>query len=320
MGRYAAVLVFLLLLRAGGSASAEDPELERLKAAASTPVATLSVRKTVQERNGSPVDQTDFVIDTGARAYTMRYKTFRGAASRRNAKELNDWCSGYGMIVPHQNWYHNGFVKVDMVGRKRDCIRWMEGKPRVLESSGTRIAFDLVFSTVNGKAVVRTVALAGRPELYLSVNGRLFIGDEGALRTTFCGYPHGYNGPFDRWVHRDGEAIQNDGKERKQIQLDLQAAPWLLLADHALDPAGIKQGLLGLVYDRAPLTKALVLHNRNYMIMSDFTGPLGVEQRYIVHTFGPVSREIAKAKLADLETVTERFSQAFDGLPPALGN
>ena len=296
-----------------------DMELERLKAAASAADARLVVRTSTYDRGAREVDQTEFRIDTGARQYTMRYKTFRDDEARQNAKDLNDGSSGYGMVAPHQNWYHNGFVQVDLSGPAGSSIRFMEGKPRPLVAAGPRVAYDLVFTDQTATVVLRTVALGGRDELFLSVAGRCAIDGEGRLTTTFCGYPLGFAPPFDRWVHADGQDIRHADKERKQSPLDLKAAPWLLLADHRLDPSGSKQGLLGLAYDKGVLTHAAVVHNRNYAILPSFTGSATEEQRYIVYTFGPLTWEAARAGLSQTGYPTDLVERAFGGLPPPFG-
>ena len=314
--RFVSVVLAAVLV---GRAAAVDPELERLKAAASKARATLVVRQSTYRRRDRDVDQFEFRIDTGARQYAMRYKTFRGDDARLNAKELNDWSSGYGMVAPQQNWYHNGFVQVSLSGAKATSIRFTQGQPRVLAATGPRVAYDLIFADEAGTVVVRTVALAGREELFLSVGGKPAPGEGGLLQTTFCGYPLGFKPPFDRWVHRDGQDIPNAGKERKQFMLDLQGAPWLLLADHRLDPEGSKQGLLGLVYDKSVLTQAAVLHNRNYAILPAFTGPAGATQRYTVYTFGAMRWQDARARLLRVSDAGDLFEAAFADLPPVAG-
>lgn len=306
----------LLLLLAAGLHAA-DADLERLKVAANASRAVLDVEQTVYRKRGRDVLETRFLIDTSARRYRLHYKTFRGEAARHNPKALNDWASGYGMIQPHTFWYANGMlIDVRLAGGK-DSVHAMglQGKVRPLAVEGPRVAFDLIFPADAGTVVVRTVALAGREELFISVSGTLASEEPAILTTTFCGYPHGFKTPLDRWVHTAGREIPNAGKERKTFPLDLEAAPWLLLCDHGKDLEGRQMGLLGLGYDRAALTAAKVEHARNYSIRPTFTGPGTSEQRYIVYTFGPMAWQEARTQLSQTTDAAALLQQAFDGLP-----
>ena len=300
---------------------AADTELEKLRAAANEPRAALEVEQTVYRKRGRDVVETSFLIDTGARRYRLRYKTFRGEAARHNPKDLNDWASGYGMVEPHTFWYANGMlIDVRLAGGKdRVHIMGLQGVVRPLATEGSRVAFDLVFSGDRGSVVVRTVALAGREELFISVSGTLASEETGVLTTTFCAYPHGFKAPLDRWVHTDGRDLPNAGKERKTFPLDLKAATWLLLCDHGKDPEGRQMGLLGLAYDRAALTAATVEHARNYSIRPTFTGHGTSEQRYIVYTFGSMTWQAARRRLSQVTDATALLKQAFDDIPDPSG-
>ena len=299
-----------------GYLHAADAELEALKAAANESMAVLEVEQTVYRKRGRDVVETRLLIDTGARRYRLRYKTFRGEAARHNPRDLNDWASGYGMIDPHTFWYANGMlIDVRLAGRKESVqVMGLQGKVRPLTTAGSRVVFDLVFSSDAGCVVVRTVALAGREELFISVSGALASAEPASLTTTFCGYPHGFEAPLDRWVHTDGRDLPNAGKDRKTFPLDLEAAPWLLLCDHGKGLEGRQMGLLGLGYDRAELTAATIEHARNYSIRPTFIGPCTSEQRYVAYTFGPMTWQEARRRLSHAGDAGALFRQAFDGL------
>jgi len=310
------------LLLLAGWLHAGDAELERLKTAANQPRAVLGIEQTVHRKRGRDVLGTHFLIDTGARRYRLRYKTFRGEEARHNPKDLNDWASGYGMVEPHTFWYANGMlIDVRLAGGKASVnAMGLQGKVRPLVTEGPRVAFDLVFSSDAGGVVVRTVALAGREELFMSVSGTLKSEKPAVLTTTFCGYPHGFKTPLDRWVHVEGQDIPNAGKERKSCPLDLKVAPWLLLCDHGKDPKGQQIGSLGLGYDRAALTKVEVEHARNCSIRPTFAGPGASEQRYLVYSFGPMTWQAARTLLSQTTDADELLGQAFHGLPKLRGD
>jgi hypothetical protein len=296
-----------------------DAELERLKAAANEVHASLALRQSAQKQADKDFQNSEFLLDTAVMKYRLRYKTFPGAEAAQNPKLLNDWGSGYGMLAPHEFWYHNGFLDAALVDNKAGSVYMfaLSGVVRELAAKGQRVGYDLVFSNAQGSVVVRTVALAGREELFVSVCGRLNAGAAGVLSVTFRGYPLGFSGPFDRWLHGDGQDIQNAGSERKTAALKLDVAPWLLLADHKLDPEGKRAGLLGLIYDRKALTSAS-LTTSNYSLDVRFEGPGDQEQRFIVYTFGPKTWQAARQHLAEVKDAGELLDRAFKGLGPAF--
>ncbi len=293
---------------------AADAELERLKVAASANRATLAVRTEYLGVNGYAFEHTEFQIDTGRRAYALQYKSFLGPQAALNPKSLNDWCSGYGMLKPHPYWYHGGFLSATVAGASSVCMDGIQGQVRPLETAGPRVGYDLVFAAGTGLVIIRTVALAGRDELFVSVSGKLNSGENATLTSAFRGYPLGMKGPFDRWVHGHGQDLQNSGPTRTTTPLKLDGAPWLLLADHKLDPDGRQSGLLGLIFDRKAVSGA-TLTTDNYSITVSVEGPATTEQRFIVYTLGPLTWEAACKKLADVKDATELLGQAFEGLP-----
>jgi len=305
-----------LILVAAGLAMGEDAELARLKAAASETKATLAIKQTTPKLKEREYQNTEFILDTGAAKYRLNYKSFAGAGAKDNGA-LTDGCGGYGMLAPHTFWYWNGFLTVEVAGQGYLYTGQTQGVVRPLATEGARVGYDLVFENDKGAAVVRTVALAGRDELFISVSGRLKDGSKAALRTRFLGYPHGYSLPFDRWVHAARQDVQGIAGKETTAPLKLDDASWVLLADHKLDPDGKKAGLLGLVYDRKAITGATASTN-NYSIKVNFNGPDAAEQRFLVYTFGPMKWEAARDKLAGVKDAAELLDKAFEGLPPAL--
>lgn len=311
------LLAAMVLVCGAGTLQAADTELEKLKAAANESRATLAVRTELLGVNGYAYERTEFRIDTGRRAYALQYKSFLGPHAELNPKSLNDWCSGYGMLEPHPYWYHGGFLSAAVVGAASVCTDGIQGQVRPLATAGVRVGYDLVFAGGAGLVVIRTLAMAGRDELFVSVSGQLKSGENATLTSTFRGYPLGMKGPFDRWVHGDGQDIQNSGATRTTTPLKLGGAPWLLLADHKLDPEGQQAGLLGLIYDRKAVSSANMTTD-NYSITVSFEGPATAEQRFIVYTLGPLTWEAACKKLADVKDAAELLDQAFQNLHPAL--
>jgi hypothetical protein len=317
------VLALVLALPgAGGAEEAPDPELERLKAAANEVQAALEVTERTFQKEGLTATETLFKIDTGQRKFVLRYNTFSGAQAAENPKLLNDWSSGYGLIVPQPGWYQNGLLRDVVLRGPGGMVQLLntEGRPRVLAAGGGRIAYDLVFTRPEGIIVVRTVALGGREELLIRVSGKLAGDPAQTLSTEFYAFPQGHTAPLDRWVHGAGQDLQNVGQERKQFPWDLsREGAWMLLCDHAKAPGDSPMGPVGLIYDPAALTSAAVLHNRNYPIIATFTGPATAEQGYLLYTFGPQPWEEARRRLAEIKDAGELLARAFAGLPPALG-
>ncbi|MDO9543364.1 MAG: hypothetical protein Q7J98_13740 [Kiritimatiellia bacterium] len=292
-----------------------DAEFEKLKSAASIPAASLSVRTVTNRAVYAVYEQTFFEIDTGARKYKLRYTSFLGAYAFLNPKYLNDGCSGYGMLSPFPNWYQNGFIGVALDGAGGPNISTIQAKVRILADKGPCVAYDLVFTGENGTIVVRTAALAGREELFVSVFGWLEQGSIKGITTWFYGFPLGFKGPFDRWVHADGQDIRNAGKERKAFPLAGQGKSWLLLADHQADSDGKEGGLLGLIFDKSAISRAEAVHCSNYGITITFVGDAGKEQRFIVYTFDAMKWETARARIAQENNSVELLDQVFRDLP-----
>lgn len=317
----AGVSLFVCALCAPVPAHADeplDPELERLKAAANEVQAALTLTERTFQKGDLDVVETQFHIDTGLRRYGLRYKTFSTENAGENPRQLNDWSSGYGMVAPHSCWYHQGMLKdVGLIGPEGSVyIMTTAGTPRVLADAGPRVGYDLVFTRPEGTIVVRTVALGGREELFIAIFGRLAEDTPETLRAEFYAFPQGFTAPFDRWVHGDGQDIQNAGDEQQRFPWDLdKEGPWMLFADHAkpLDEAHL--GPLGLIYDKAAVTSASVYHNRNYAITATFDGPGTLQQRYIMFTFPAMGHEEAGRRLANVADADELFTRAFDGWP-----
>jgi len=303
-----------------GQSHAVDAELERLKQAASEARATLVVRQSVLQKAGREADQTEFLIDTGTRKYRMRYKTFRGAEAKHNQKDLNDWQAGYGMTQPYVFWYHNGFINPHM--NAPGFGFWpasLEGKVRVLATAGSRIAYDIVFSGDDAGLAIRTVALAGCDELFVSVLGAVGDRENVSLTTNFHAVPIGWGKPHEQWLHADGVDVKNEGG-KKWTDLDLAKAPWILMTDHAKNPEGMAPGQLGLVYSPVGLKEARVLRKYVYSMLPCFVSSApNLEQRFRVYTFGPMTWQAARARLAEADGEAALFKEAFDGLPPAFG-
>lgn len=292
--------------------TAADSELERLKQAASQSQARLEVKEAQERQEERPYVRKIFLINTEAQQFQLSYKSFPGEEAVDNAKALNDGCSGYGMQKPSLCWYENGMIEASVAGHS---IGAAEGKARLLEKEGARVAYDLDFDVRGDKLTVRTVALAGREELFFAVyaspNGPQF-------NVAFRGYPLGFKGPFDRWVHVDGHDIQNNGEQSSPagVALDLAKAPWILFTDHRLN-SGREAGQLGLIFRKADVEKAMIAHQGNYAIQASFDGKDEAnEMRFIQCAFGPMSWQEARTALAALAKEADALMErAFKGLP-----
>lgn len=295
------------------AAAGADSELEKLKKAASWSKATLEVKDGKGTQNGRHYNQTLFVIDTEAQQYKLSYKSFPGEEAADNPKELNDGASGYGMTEPNANWYQNGMVDVSAGGCS---INRVEGKAKVLQKEGALVAYDLTFDLAGDVVVIRTVALAGREELFLSIHA-----SPGASKftSTFRGYPCGFKGPFDRWVHLDGSEIGSgdEGGSAASIPLNLEKAPWILLTDHQLNSTGNAAGQLGIVFRKTAVAKASVSLRGNYAITTSFMAKDGGnEMQFILCNFSGMSWQEAIHALAALAKQGESLlDEAFKRLP-----
>ncbi len=268
------------------SGIAADETLEQLKRAASSVSATLNVEeagKTLNKDNALEMEYLEYIftIDTGTRFYKLIYRTFPDENAAENPDLLTDGGSGYGMLEPNKNWYWQGFITAFFKGVAGSDIRRHQGRVRILETDGNRIGFDLVYEMPGGIIVIRTTALAGRDELFVSVMGS---GAGGELEVSFRGYPLGFDGPFDRWIHTASEDIRNRGTENAAFPLEGAADPWVLLTDHGL--AGSSSGQLGLAWAKEAVKHITVTHSGNYGIDLTFIGEDDAqEQRFVVVNF-----------------------------------
>ncbi len=279
---------------------------------------TLTVRESSELKGGEPVSRKTIQINTGTMKYELVYKSLKGSRASMNGKLLNDGQCGFGMLKPYEYWYSNGFILPSIDPKDGGVLHDLvntEADLKVLESSGARIAFDLVWKFNDAQIIIRTAALAGREELFVSV-----LASAGCpLRAGFLAYPLGFaggfnEGPRDRWIHVEGGDIQHP----KMATLDLGKAPWMLLTDHLLNPEGTG-GQLGLIFDKSRIEKATVDLASNYGVKPVFEAKGdSPEMRFILCTFGPMSWQQARDALASLAREADALmDRAFHGLPSA---
>lgn len=295
---------------------AADSQLERLKAKASETSASLSVEESTETmsvggRGDMEIQRTTFSIDTGARFFKMSYRSFVEGNAAENPDLLNDGGSGYGMLEPDRNWYWQGFVSASFRGISGTDIRKHQAKVRVLATEGERVGYDLVYEMEAGTIVIRTVALAGREELFISVFGENG-GEE--LAVEFRGYPLGFNGPFDRWAHSASADIQNQGKERIAVPLDVNTDHWVLLTDHNLADT-VADGQLGLIWPPGTLESAQVIHSENYAMGLDASnrGERPEQQYMLCHIVGKSWQEAREAMKALAPSAPDFITKALTG-------
>lgn len=280
--------------------------------------ATLRVKQVAETSSAATgsrkCDTTYFTIVTGTREYQLMYKSLPEEEARENPNVVNDSCSGYGMVKPSNCWYGHGFIEASMKGVPKSDIRFYRAKVKVLKDSGDRVGYDLVFDTEGGPITVRTVAVGGRDELYLAVRGSTgSAGDHVDLEVAFRGYPVGFQGELDRWVHAASGDVGNKGQADATGNLDMAKDNWALLADHNLsDPKG---GQLGLAWIPGKLEKGSVLHWKNYAIQVAFSkGDLKPEHRFMVCHFDGASWQDAKKQMSDLaKEAPALINAALDG-------
>ncbi len=316
-GKFAAITV--LTLAATLTLHAEDNPLERLKAKASQASASLNVEEStetmsVDGRGDLEIQRTTFSIDTGARLFKMSYRSFVEGNATQNPDLLNDGGSGYGMLEPDRNWYWQGFISASFRGIPGTDIRKRQAKVRILATEGERIGYDLVFEMEAGTIVIRTVALAGREELFVSVFGENG-GEE--LAVEFRGYPLGFDGPFDRWAHSTSADIQNQGEERIVVPLDVATDHWVLLTDHMLADT-VADGQLGLVWSPGSLESAKVIHSGNYATGLDASNRgIRPEQQYMLcHIVGMSWQEAREAMKTLAPSAPDLITKALNGWAP----
>jgi hypothetical protein len=313
------LLVLVSALSAATSVKSDDA-LDKLKVAANTVVATLAFKEShAKTRDGAEFLKYTFDINTQTKQYSLQYKTFAGADAKDNPAMLNDWSSGYGMMLPYTYWYHNGFVSVVLKTADSGCHSFnIAGVPTILEKSGKRIAYDITFKNASGCMVVRTVALAGKDELYIGVFGKSLSDAAGTIESTLGGYPFGFDAPMNRIVYSENLEIKNGDAET-----ELKTAPWLLLSDKLKEDKN-EGGMLGLIYDKKTVSKATVDIKNNYCVYIFLATPFKaseVSKQYcMIFTFGKTIVAGAKKLLSEKSGVADKaFEDAFSGLPePAM--
>ncbi|MBI4024337.1 MAG: hypothetical protein HY360_05105 [Verrucomicrobia bacterium] len=293
-----------------------DKELDELKERANQTRTTLKFDEKVVQDSARNRDYTQktFDIDTESARFRLQYKSFLGEAAADNPKELNDGSSGYGLVEPSKCWYWQGAINASLRSSKELSIATTEGQARILQQSGPRAAYDLVFDLGGPRIVIRTAALAGRSELFFSVHGD----PDMPLKVWWRGYPCGYDEPRDRCVHVEGAEIRADSaKTDHTVPLELEKAPWLLLTDHRMNSSGNQAHQLGLVFKKAGIEKAQVVHRSNYAIEPEFLAESGqTELRFMICDFEVMSIKAATDALAALaRQADELMDNAFKGLP-----
>ena len=313
-------LVVLLAICAAFPARCVDNELDRMKAAANQATALLQTHASIQKVGDRDSICQEFNIDTGTTTFKLQYHTFPGDGAVDNRRLLTDGCSGYGMLEPNPFWYSNGFLGawISLPPAGRSCSD-KAARVVILERAGQRVGYDLVYEWPDAIIVVRTVALAGRDELYAAVYSKALDGKTPfSMLSAFLGYPLGFARPLDRCVHVDGAELKNGGEDKQPIErFDLTKPPWLLLTDHRLNADGKQAGQLGIVFDKTGMAKVEVQHQNNYGISTRFSSTdTQREQRFIVCNFTPMPIKQAEQALTDLAAHSKSLlSRAFDGLP-----
>lgn len=314
-----AALTALAVFAARPSAAVEAG-LQALKTAAARPCAALTTEAVRRAAGDRQCVVRTFTLDTGTTTLALQYQTFPGEGAADNRRLLNDGCSGYGMLLPNASWYTGGFLDaaLTLAGGRRACGD-REARVAVLARDGRRAGYDLVYDWPDATVVVRTMAIAGRDELFVAIYGRARApGTAGTLSTAFQGYPIGFTGPFDRCVHAGSLEFRNAGAVgQPTASVDLARSSWLLLTDHLLNAKGDHSGQLGIVFDRNGLAKVDARHGNNYSIGIGCTSAPGQgAQRFIVCNFDAMSVKAAEEALAGLAAHTQTLlAQAFDGLP-----
>ncbi|MHB9139977.1 MAG: hypothetical protein ACYC4Q_11300, partial [Victivallaceae bacterium] len=206
-----------------------------------------------------------------------------------------------------------------LIAADRGCYTMnIAGVPTVLEKSGKRVAYDITFKNAVGCVVIRTVALAGKDELYIGVFGKHSSDAGGTLESTLRGYPQGYTAPRNRVAYGDNLEIKNG-----DAKTELSLAPWLLLSDKLKEKMN-EGGMLGVVYDKKTISHAKVNIKDNYRIDTSLLTPFNaneVSKQYcMIFTFGKVTVADAKKLLSEKAGAADKaFEDAFSGLPePAL--
>lgn len=303
-----------VLLAIASPLHAGDIKQDQLKMKTEESPATLEVENgstviSVGANAGRKYDVSHFRISTGTKDYVMQYRSFPANEAADNAGILNDSCSGYGMAKPDGNWYENGFITASVEGG--GDISNHRGNIRVLKTEGPRVGYDLAFELEQGSIVVRTVAMAGRDELFVAVKST--NASEAKLTTSFRGYPMGFEGELNRWVHTAGNEIQHSGSAGKATSLDTSDDHWALLTDHNLATGG--PGQLGLIWAPENIDKARVVHSGNYAILVNYEGRnTSPEQRFMVCHFDDMSWQDACKRIEELaKDAPSLIKQALDG-------
>lgn len=280
--------------------------------------AVLKVKEVVETSSAAhgsrKYDCTYFTLQTGTKEYVLQYKSLPEEDARDNPKDINDGCSGYGMVKPSACWYGHGFIDASMKGIPKTDIRFYRAKVKVLKDVGERVGYDLVFDTEGGPITVRTVAVGGRDELFVAVRGSTgAAGDHVDLEVKFRGYPVGFTGELDRWVHTASADLGNQGKTETTAALNMEKDNWALIADHSLtDPKG---GQLGLLWLPGKLEKGTANHWQNYAVQITFSkADMKPEHRFMVCHFEGTTWQDAKKQMADLaKEAPSLIPQALDG-------
>lgn len=296
-----------------------DDVMEKLKESANNVKAALTFKEDrTKNKDNSEYLKYTFDINTQTMQYSMQYKTFPGEDAKNNPAKLNDCSSGYGMNLPYPNWYTGGFINVSLMMPANGCnMSLIAGGPTILETSGKRVAYDITFKNASGCIVVRTVALAGKDELYIGVFGKTLVNSAGTMESTLSGYPLGFTAPHDRVVYGDNLEIKNgDARTR------LNAVSWLLLSDK-LKEKNNGGGLLGIIYDKNTMQGASVEIKDNYRVNVAFESPFNAteisKQYFIIFTFKKTTVPEAEKLLLEKNGVSVKaFENAFNGLPEPM--
>lgn len=278
------------------------------------PQASLTLKEfsaTTRPEGGSrKFSVTHFKILTGTQGYTLQYASLPDEEARNNPKDVNDGGSGYRMIQPDLCWYG---LDAAFTGMPQSNIKIHRGQLKVLKTEGDRVGYDLGFETDSGKIVVRTVAVGGRDELFLSVKGTPTAGTAN-LEVLFRGYPMSFaKGELSRWVHTSSMDIENKGVIDSTEDLDVGKDHWALFADHNFSTG--KGSQLGLVWIPGSLDKGIANHWKNYGVGSTLSkSDAAPEQRFMFCHLGAISWEEAKKRMAEVaKDAPAVIQRALDG-------